>query len=109
MNDFCGYVDGILLGQCKTAGFRPYGDGMMQGVRIIDINEDAPQNLCTEMIYYRDIIGNDCLSISGNEKNFRDKDWVRLDIIKTAAKYAAPVIIPVISAKILKKVFSKKK
>lgn len=107
MNDFAGYVDGILLSQCKTAGFRPYGDGLMQGVRIIDINEDNPENIFTKMVYYRELVGDDCLSISGAEKNLRDRTSVKIDFIKSAAKISAPVMIPIISFAILKKIISK--
>lgn len=109
MNDFAGYVDGILLGQCKTAGFRPYGDGLMQGVRIIDINENTPDCISTKMVYYRDLIGSDCLSIHGAEKILRDRLSVKLDVAKAIVKYSAPVIIPFVSIKILKKLISSNK
>ncbi len=106
MNDFAGVVDGILLGQCKTAGFRPYGDGLMQGVRIIDINEKTPDSVCTKMVYYRQLIGSNCLSITGSEKILRDRTGVKIDAIKSIAKYTAPFIVPLVSLKILKKLFS---
>ncbi len=106
MNDFAGYVDGIMLGQCKTAGFRPYGDGLMQGVRIIDINENTPDSISTKMVYYRELIGSECLSIHGSEKVLRDRTSVKLDAAKAVLKYSAPIILPVISAKILKKIIS---
>ena len=109
MNDFAGYVDEIMLGQCKTAGFRPYGDGLRQGVRIIDVNENSPDAICTKMVYYRDIIGKDCLSVNGMEKTLRDRTGVKIDFIKSTAKFSAPVIIPVLSVAILKKIFSKQK
>lgn len=107
MNDFAGNVDGILLGQCKTAGFRPYGDGLMQGVRLIDINESTPDSICTEMVYYRQLIGSNCLSIKGTEKVLRDRTSVKLDAIKAIAKYTAPVIVPLVSLKIIKGLFNK--
>lgn len=104
MNDFVGMVDGIVLGQCKTAGFRPYGDGLMQGVRIIDIYENRPDVIDTKMVYYRDLVGNDCKSIHGSEKTLRDRTSVKIDFIKKAAKYATPIVLPLVAIKIIRKI-----
>ncbi len=104
MNDFIGVVDGITLGQCKTAGFNPYGDGLRQGVRIIDINEKHPENFITKMVYYRDLIGTECNSISGMEKVFPDKISVKIDVLTTILKYSAPVIVPLAAIKLIKKI-----
>lgn len=103
MNDFAGDVNGITLGQCKTAGFRPYGDGLMQGVRIIDINEKSPEHFVTKMVYYRDLIGSDCYSITGIEKTLRDRTSVKLDAVKAVLKYTAPAVIPIVAIGIVKK------
>lgn len=43
MNDFTCVVDGITMGQCKTAGFRCYTDGCRSCVRIVDIDENEPK------------------------------------------------------------------
>ncbi len=72
MNDFSGTVDGIVMGQCKLAGFGPYGDGLQQGVRIVDVYEDSPNTLKTRMCYYRELIGTDSTSVKGTKKWFRD-------------------------------------
>ncbi|MBR3768492.1 MAG: metallophosphoesterase [Clostridia bacterium] len=104
MNDFIGDVDGITLGQCKTAGFRPYGDGLMQGVRIIDIKKDIPTEFDTKMVYYRDLIGTECHSIHGAEKVLRDRISVKLDVLKAVIKYTAPVILPIAAIKIIKSI-----
>ena len=45
MNDFVGMTDGIILGQCKTAGFHVYGDGLMQGVRVLDLDDRCPRKM----------------------------------------------------------------
>lgn len=107
MNDFVGEVDGIILGQCKTSGFRPYGDGLMQGVRIIDIQENEPESIYTKMVYYRELIGDDCLSISGTEKILRDRTSVKLDVAKEVLKYTAPIVVPVLLIGIVKKLKKK--
>ena len=65
MNDFCGKVDGIILGQCKCSGFHIYGDGLKQGVRMITLDENEPRKLETKMHYYRDYFGVKCNSIKG--------------------------------------------
>ena len=103
MNDFIGMVDGIVLAQNKTASFNVYGDGLMQGVRVLDINEKNPRDIKTEMIYYRDFFGDDCLSITGTEKKLRDRTAVKLDAIKKYAPVAAAVITPAILRIILRK------
>lgn len=103
MNDFFGDVDGILLGQCKTAGFRPYGDGLMQGVRIIDLQENDTDTIDTKMVYYRDIVGNDCKSIHGSEKVLRDRTSVKLDVLKKIALYSLPVAVPLTIYKTIRK------
>lgn len=65
LNDFTGTVDGILLGQCKLSGFRQYGDGMRQSVRVLDFCEDDVKNFSTRMVYYRELVGKSCRSIKG--------------------------------------------
>ena len=39
LNDFTCVVDGITMGQCKTAGFRCFTDGARSCIRIVDIDE----------------------------------------------------------------------
>ena len=41
MNNLAGEVDGILLAQCKTSGFRAYTDGGRPSVRLITVHEDG--------------------------------------------------------------------
>lgn len=97
MNDFIGMTDGIILGQCKTSGFTVYGDGLMQGVRVLDINEKSPENIKTEMVYYRDYFGDKCASIEGSEKKLRDRTSVQLEaglkVLGTTAALSLPLII----------------
>ena len=63
MNDFQGEVDGILLCQTQCSGFTMWGDGLRQGVRVIDLNESDPRNIDTYMVRYRDFFGTKCKSI----------------------------------------------
>lgn len=105
LNDFTGTVDGILLGQCKLAGFRQYGDGMRQSVRIIDLNEDSPYDFNTRMCYYRELVGNKCRSIHGVNKYLPDKISTRLE---GALKIAAAAAVPALAVILCKKAHGKK-
>ena len=87
LNDFVGQVDGIMLGQCKLAGFRPYGDGMRQGVRILDLDENLPGVLDTRMYHYRELVGHKCRSIHGRTKWLPDIVNVKIDFFE---KYILP-------------------
>ena len=64
MNDFQGEVDGILLCQTQCSGFTMWGDGLKQGVRVIDLNEADPKSFDTYMVRYRDFFGTKCKSIT---------------------------------------------
>lgn len=64
MNRFEGETDGILLCQTQCSGFYTWGDGLRQGVRVIDLDETRPGDLTTYMVYYRDFFGTKCDSIS---------------------------------------------
>lgn len=63
MNDFQGEVENILLCQTQCTGFNIWGDGLHQGVRVIDLDETRPGDLDTYMVYYRDFFGTKCNSI----------------------------------------------
>ena len=94
MNDFVGEVRGITLGQCKLAGFHPYGDGTRQGVRVIDIDESAPERFITYMAYYRDLVGDRCQSITGPERLMHDRTGMTVEaVLKTAGAAACAVAV----------------
>ncbi len=82
INDFCGEVDGILLGQCRAVGFDIYGDGMRQGVRLITVRANEPRKLDTRMYSYRELVGEKCLSLNFYDRVFNDKQHY---IIETGA------------------------
>lgn len=101
MNDFCGTVEGITLGQCKCSGFHIYGDGLRQGVRMITIDENEPGKLETKMHYYRDFFGTKCDSIKGYML-LHDRVHTNLELsLKILAPVAAVAAIVVILSKIL--------
>jgi hypothetical protein len=55
LNDFTGYVDGIMLGQNKTSGFCCYTDGCRSLVRIITVEEDKPDIIKSEVHHFREL------------------------------------------------------
>ncbi|MCH5199061.1 MAG: metallophosphoesterase [Oscillospiraceae bacterium] len=101
MNDFVGMYDGIIMGQTKLSSFNAYGDGLMQGVRILEFDEDSPFTLKTKMLYYRDIFGNNCRSIKGSQKIFRDRTSVKLEASLKAAGILAAISLPIAMIKLL--------
>jgi len=92
MNDFVGMVDGIILGQCKTAGFRVYGDGLMQGVRLLELDDRCPRSLNTRMVRYRELLGTDCRSIKGRNKVVPDRWNVKIDAALKALPFAGALL-----------------
>ena len=98
MNDFVGMVDGIILGQCKTAGFRVYGDGLMQGVRLLELDDRCPRLLNTRMVRYRELVGTDCRSIKGRNKVIPDRWNVKIDAALKALPVVAAALPPVVLA-----------
>ena len=94
MNDFVGMTQGIILGQVKLSSFNAYGDGLMQGVRILEFDEHKPFTLRTRMLYYRDLYADDCRSIHGTLKTRRDKTSVKIETALRILPYAAGLAVP---------------
>ena len=105
MNDFAGYVDGIMLAQSKTAGFFPYTDGCRAGVRLITIDENDVENFTTEMHYFKQF-GLKSRSLGIYERNVTDRQDKK---IKIAAAVAGAVAVTVGASVVYKKVNGKKK
>ena len=103
MNDFIGMHDGILMGQCKLASFNAYGDGLMQGVRILEFDEDSPFCMDTRMLYYRDLFGDECRSISGTLKWLHDRTSVKLEVTGKVLAGLAAVSLPLVLLKLLRR------
>ena len=99
MNDFTGMYDGILMGQCQLASFNAYGDGLRQGVRILEFEEDKPFVMQTRMVRYRELIGMDCRSLSGSIKVLRDRTSIKIETSLKVLGGAAAVVLPVLLLK----------
>ena len=74
----------------------------MQGVRVVELNENDIRNINTYMVRYRDLIGSDCLSLHGSIKNLRDRTSVKLEFAAKCAAVTAGVLSPVIISKLVK-------
>lgn len=104
MNDFVGMVDGLILGQCRSASFNVYGDGLMQGVRVLDLSEKAPRDISTKIAFYRDFFGDDCRSIHGTEKTLRDRTSVKLEAGLKGLAYVSAAAAPAVLLGIIRKI-----
>lgn len=88
MNDFAGYVDGIMLAQSKTAGFRPYTDGCRSGVRLITLDENDLKNINTRMYHFKQF-GLKAKSLSPYMENVTDRQDMKLKLAGTVLGAAA--------------------
>lgn len=77
LNDFTGEVDGIILGQNKTSGFRAYTDGCQAAIRMITINEDEPDKINTKIYHFKEL-GLDCECLGPIEKRINDRTSMNL-------------------------------
>ena len=103
MNDFAGYVDGILLAQCKTAGFRVYTDGCRSGVRLITLEENNPENVQTRMYHFKDF-GLKSKSLDPYMRNVSDRQDMKLKAAGAAVGTVAAVTAAAVAAnKVIKK------
>ncbi len=95
MNDFVGYVDGIMLAQSKTAGFRPYTDGCRSGVRLITLDENDLLNINTRMYHFKQF-GLKSKSLSPYMEHVTDRQDAKIKIagavIGTAAALTTAVV-----------------
>ncbi|MCQ2480248.1 MAG: hypothetical protein MJ120_06350, partial [Clostridia bacterium] len=98
MNDFAGYVDGILLAQNKLAGFRPYTDGCRSGVRLVTLDENNLTDINSKMYYFKGF-GLKSESLGPVQKNFSDRQVIK---IKAASWIAGGITAAVATAKVAK-------
>ncbi len=77
MNDFVGYLDGIMFAQNKTAGFKPYTDGCRSGVRLVTLDENNIKDIKTQMYYFKDF-GLKSESLGFFEKHFTDRQIIKM-------------------------------
>ncbi len=99
MYDFAGYHDGILLAQCKTAGFKVYTDGCRAGVRLVTIDENNVNDIQTRMYHFKQF-GLKSESLGPVQRNFSDRQVIK---IKTASWLAGGLAATVAASKIVKK------
>ncbi len=99
MNDFAGYHDGILLAQCKTAGFKVYTDGCRAGVRLVTLDENNIDDIQTRMYYFKQF-GLKSDSLGPVERNFTDRQVIKF---KAASWIVGGFAATVTAAKLAKK------
>lgn len=101
-NDFEGFVDGILLSQCRGSGFHGYHDGNKTGVKLITISEDT-LTVDTKNFYFSDF----CLKSKSNvkiEQKLTAKQKNKLvKAVSVGAGVAAVTAVAVVSKRSKKK------
>lgn len=85
MNDFAGYVDGIMLGQCKTAGFKLYTDGCNGGVRLLTFDENNVEDFETRMYYFKKDFHLKSKSIGLYQRHIHDRQDMNIKLAFKAA------------------------
>ncbi len=108
MNDFAGYVDGIMLAQCKTAGFRPYTDGCRSGVRLITMDENNIESIDTRMYHFKQF-GLKSKSLSPYMQNVTDRQDAKLKVAGAVIGTAAAVTAAAVAASAVNKNIKSKK
>lgn len=58
-NEYVGNYKGIDLGYAPGCGFNSYGNGGERAMRVIELQESAPQAYRSHLVYYRDVVGHD--------------------------------------------------
>lgn len=84
LNDFSGFVDGILLAQHKTAGFRAYTDGCRSCVRCVALDEKDLSKFTHELKRFKQF-GLKCESLGPIFRTVSDRQSLILHIIGYAA------------------------
>lgn len=90
LNDFTGFVDGIMMGQCKTSGFRCNTDGCRSCVRIVEINENEPENIRTKVVHFKEL-GLKSQSLSPLKRTLNNKQSITMTAITKVAAGAAAI------------------
>ncbi len=102
MNDFTCVVDGITMGQCKTAGFRCYTDGCRSCVRLVTLDENDLTKLETKVIHFKEF-GLKCTALGPIRRTFNDKQSFLLTVLSRVAIAAAVIIAAVVIFKLFGK------
>ncbi len=102
LNDYTCVIDGITMGQCKTAGFRCYTDGCKTCVRVIDLDERDLTKLETKVIHYKEF-GLKCTCLGPIKRTINDKQSFVLTVASRVAMGAAAIGAAAVAAKQIKK------
>lgn len=103
LNDFSGYVDGIMLAQHKTAGFGAYTDGCRCCVRLVTVNESNPREFTHELKHFKEF-GLKCECLGPIFKHITDRQSINMTVgSRVAACVALGVGATVMINKIKKK------
>ena len=90
LNDFTGYVDGIMLGQNKTSGFCCYTDGCNSCVRITTVEESNPRDVKSKVYHFKEL-GLDSMSLGPIQKRITDRQSINMHIASYIAAGVAGV------------------
>lgn len=90
LNDFSGFVDGIMLAQHKTAGFRAYTDGCKSCVRCVTLDEKNLSAFTHELKRFKQF-GLKCESLGPVMRTISDRQSLILHIIGYAAAAAVGI------------------
>lgn len=91
LNDFTGYVDGIMLGQNKTSGFCAYTDGCRSAIRITEVNENEPDVIKSEIYHFKEL-GLECHCLGPIEKRITDRQSINLHKASTVLSAVSTVL-----------------
>lgn len=108
LNDFTCTVDGITMGQCKTAGFRCYTDGCQSSVRMVTLDENRPDKVETEVYRFKHDFGLKSKSLGPIQRRINDKQSFVLNVSVRAAAALAAVTLGAAAAAQIKKRISEK-
>ena len=108
LNDFTCVVDGITMGQCKTAGFRCYTDGCRSSVRMVTLDEARPNQVETEVYRFKQDFGLKCKSLGPIQRRINDKQSFVLNVAVRVAAGAAAAATVAIAVRQIKRRISEK-
>ncbi len=103
LNDFTCVVDGVTMGQCKTAGFRCYTDGCRSSVRMVTLDENAPDRIETEVYRFKQDFGLKSQSLGPIQRRINDKQSFVLNVAVRVAAGAAAAVVGAVAVKQLQK------
>lgn len=107
LNDFMGYVDGIMLGQNKTSGFQCYTDGCRSLIRLTTVTEGDERNITSSVYHFKDL-GLKCTCLGPIESRISDRQSMNMHTASHIAAGVASVAGVGIAVSKIKKAINKK-